>query len=68
MTPEDADVLFSVEPLVIWGVSGAGKSTLINHLYQQQKFKDNFEFCVAYTTRKPRVGEIDGENYHFLSE
>ena len=68
LTPEDIEVLFSVSPLVIWGHSGSGKTTLIDYMYQQDNFRDNFEFCVSYTTRKPRVGEIHGENYLFLSD
>ena len=57
-----------MQPLVIWGVSGAGKTTLINHLNEHPQFRNNFEFCVSYTTRKPRVGEVNGENYLFLSD
>lgn len=35
---------------------------------EQQNFKDNFEFCVSYTTRKPRFGEVNGESYLFMSD
>ena len=28
--------------------------------------RDNIYFSVSYTTRKPRVGEQDGVNYHFV--
>ena len=44
--------------------SGAGKSTLLNSLRQSP----DFVYSVSCTTRKPRPGEIDGEDYHFLSE
>jgi guanylate kinase len=49
---------------VISAPSGAGKTTLISSLRQ----KPDFVYSVSCTTRKPRPGEVDGEDYHFLSE
>ena len=43
--------------------SGAGKTTLCTALRQ----KPDFVWSVSCTTRTPRTGEIDGEDYHFLS-
>lgn len=43
--------------------SGAGKSTLVNSLRQTP----DFVYSVSCTTREPRPGEIDGEDYVFLS-
>ena len=43
--------------------SGAGKSTLLNALKQTP----DFVYSVSCTTRAPRRGEIDGEDYHFIS-
>lgn len=43
--------------------SGAGKSTLLNGI---RHFND-FIYSVSCTTRKPRPGEADGSDYHFLS-
>lgn len=43
--------------------SGAGKSTLLNGI---RHFND-FVYSVSCTTRKPRPGEADGSDYHFLS-
>lgn len=52
--------------LLISGPSGAGKSTLLARLTSE--FKDELYFSVSCTTRKPRDGEINGVNYHFISE
>ncbi len=43
--------------------SGAGKSTLLNSLRQSP----DFAYSVSCTTRTPRPGEIDGEDYFFLT-
>jgi guanylate kinase len=50
--------------LVVSSPSGAGKTTLCNRL--RQEFP-NIGFSVSYTTRKPRPGETDGVEYHFVS-
>ena len=49
---------------VVSAPSGAGKSTLCDALRQTR----DFVYSVSCTTRRPRAGEIDGEDYHFLSE
>jgi guanylate kinase len=43
--------------------SGAGKTTLCDALRQNP----DFYYTVSCTTREPRPGEIDGEDYHFIS-
>jgi guanylate kinase len=48
---------------VVSAPSGAGKSTLCDALRQTP----DFVYSVSCTTRPPRAGEIDGEDYHFLS-
>ena len=48
---------------VISAPSGAGKTTLCTALRQ----KPDFVWSVSCTTRTPRPGEVDGEDYHFLS-
>ena len=48
---------------VISAPSGAGKTTLCTALRQTR----DFIYSVSCTTRPPRLGEIDGEDYHFLS-
>jgi guanylate kinase len=49
---------------VITGPSGVGKGTLITMLLERVP---DLELSVSATTRKPREGEVDGRNYHFLS-
>jgi guanylate kinase len=50
--------------LVISGPSGAGKTTFVQRLVE--KFPD-LRFSVSATTRPRRGGEVDGQEYHFLS-
>ncbi len=45
--------------------SGAGKTTLIRHLLDSLTDSGSMEFSVSHTTRRPRLGEIDGRDYHF---
>ena len=45
--------------------SGAGKTTLIRNLIESLTDSGSMEFSVSHTTRRPRVGEIDGKDYHF---
>ena len=49
---------------VVSAPSGAGKTTLCDALRQTP----DFVYSVSCTTRSPRAGEIEGEDYHFLSE
>ena len=50
--------------LIISGPSGTGKGTLVKKLMDHDP---SFRFSCSVTTRKPRVGEIDGIHYHFVS-
>lgn len=47
---------------VISAPSGAGKSTICSALRQTP----DTVYSVSCTTRAPRAGEIDGEDYHFM--
>ena len=49
---------------VVSAPSGAGKTTLVEAVRQTP----NFVYSVSCTTREPRGGEIEGEDYLFLSE
>jgi guanylate kinase len=49
---------------VVSGPSGAGKTTLCRALSEADP---NVVYSVSCTTRKPRPGEVDGKDYHFLS-
>jgi guanylate kinase len=51
--------------LVITGPSGVGKGTLIKGLLERVP---GLELAVSATTRRPREGEVNGVDYHFLSE
>lgn len=51
--------------IVISGPSGSGKSTVIDTLC---KADETLQLSVSATTRKPRRGEKDGVDYHFLSK
>ena len=51
--------------LVVTGPSGVGKGTLIKHLLER---RPDYRLSVSATTRPPRAGEVDGRDYHFLTE
>jgi guanylate kinase len=50
---------------VITGPSGVGKGTLIARLLDAVP---QLELSISATTRAPRPGELDGREYHFLTE
>ncbi len=50
---------------VISGCSGVGKGTVLKEFMARNS--DDFMLSVSCTTRKPRVGEVDGVNYFFLT-
>lgn len=52
--------------IVISGPSGVGKGTVRKALFERKGH--NLEFSVSMTTRKPRVGEVDGREYYFVNE
>ncbi len=49
---------------VVSAPSGAGKTTLCDALRQTP----DFIYSVSCTTRPPRAGEIEGEDYQFMAE
>ncbi len=51
--------------IVITGPSGVGKGTLVQLLLQRHP---QVRVSVSATTRKPRPGEIDGQDYYFLNK
>ena len=50
--------------IILSSPSGVGKTTITKKL--QQKYS-NFKISVSHTTRAPRIGEIDGLDYNFIS-
>ncbi len=58
--PSDKDGVM----IILSSPSGAGKTTLVKKLSE----KDNFEISISHTTRKPRSGEIQNKDYHFVDE
>ena len=49
--------------IVMSAPSGCGKSTLIDMLLQEYH---DIVYSISCTTREPRRGEVDGEDYHFM--
>ena len=51
--------------LVLSSPSGAGKTTLSKKIQQSD---NTFKISVSHTTRKARPNEVDGVDYHFVTE
>jgi guanylate kinase len=51
--------------VVISGPSASGKTTVVGRVLKECAVP--LQFSVSATTRRPREGERDGVNYHFLS-
>ena len=49
---------------IISAPSGAGKTTLCMRLL---KYYPDIIYSISYTTRRPRPGETDGKDYHFIT-
>ncbi len=57
------------ELFILSAPSATGKSTLIQRLMTQySEVSSRLAFSVSHTTRPPRVGEIDGEHYYFVTQ
>jgi guanylate kinase len=50
---------------VVAAPSGAGKTSLVKALMQREP---RLRFSVSYTTRPPRPNEVDGRDYHFVTQ
>ena len=49
--------------IILSSPSGAGKTTLVKKLSSIE----NFETSISYTTRIPRLNEVNGKDYYFIS-
>ncbi len=49
---------------VVSSPSGGGKGTIIRHVLD---VVENLRYSVSYTTRAPRLGEVDGREYFFVN-
>lgn len=50
-------------PFVVSGPSGVGKTSLLRRVLERDP---GVAFSVSHTTRRPRPGERNGEDYHFV--
>jgi guanylate kinase len=50
---------------VVAAPSGAGKTSLVKALMAREA---RLRFSVSYTTRQPRPNEVDGRDYHFVTQ
>ena len=60
MSKEKTGLMF-----ILSSPSGAGKTTLTKKIAENNP---DFKISISHTTRKPRVNEIDGKDYHFVNE
>ena len=51
--------------IILTGPSGVGKGTVVKEILGKEK---NIWLSISATTRRPREGEKDGENYYFLDK
>jgi guanylate kinase len=52
---------------IISAPSGAGKTTLVTKIISALKSQIPIERVITYTTKRPRSGEKNGHDYHFVS-
>lgn len=51
-------------PIILSAPSGVGKTTIAKRLLAE---RSDLGYSVSCTTRQPRAGEIEGQDYYFLS-
>ncbi|HKN68451.1 MAG TPA: guanylate kinase [Gemmatimonadaceae bacterium] len=51
-------------PIILSAPSGGGKTTIAKELLRR---RTDLGYSVSCTTRSPRVGEVEGRDYYFLS-
>lgn len=50
---------------VLSAASGTGKTSLVKALLDKD---ENIQVAISHTTRAPREGEVNGQDYHFVSK
>ena len=50
--------------IIFSGPSGSGKDTLLANLFERHP---EIKLSISSITRPMRVGEVEGEKYHFIS-
>lgn len=53
--------------IIISGPSGSGKTTLFKKLLAKKELKNILVRSISVTTRSPRLGEVNGRDYIFVS-
>ncbi|MGO0155203.1 guanylate kinase [Leuconostoc mesenteroides] len=51
--------------IVLSGPSGVGKGTVRKAIFEEESI--DFQYSISATTRQPRTGEVDGEDYFFVT-
>ncbi|MCT3038811.1 guanylate kinase [Leuconostoc mesenteroides] len=51
--------------IVLSGPSGVGKGTVRKAIFEEESI--DFQYSISATTRQPRAGEVDGEEYFFVT-
>ena len=51
--------------IIITGPSGVGKGTVVKEILDRDR---DIWLSISATTRNPRIGEKDGENYYFITD
>lgn len=51
--------------IVLSGPSGVGKGTVRKAIFEEESI--DFQHSISATTRQPRAGEVDGEDYFFVT-
>ena len=51
--------------IVLSGPSGVGKGTVRKAIFEEESI--DFQYSISATTRQPRAGEVDGEDYFFVT-
>jgi len=54
--------------VIISSPSGGGKTSICRRILSKTRRRQGWTFSVSYTTRRMRVGERTGREYHFVSD